>query len=343
MNLENYIDAFALLGEKLRTLPESKVMQHAITEATQKNSWFTRKNVEYAIDVIAHDLTHENLRAWLSKYDFKSTSYAMPKTIAVIMAGNIPLVGFHDFLCVVITGNNILAKLSSSDDILLPAITKLLFEIEPELENRIQFITNQKLTNFDAVVATGSNNTSRYFDYYFGKYAHIIRHNRNSIAILSGNETQQELEGLCDDIFLHFGLGCRSVSKLFVPKEYDFSSLITAAQKYAYLFDHHIYKSNLDYHKALLLLNEIPFVDGCFWMLKKDSTLYSPVSVINYETYETIESISKYTQEHQEDLQCIVSHISSIKNVIPFGCAQKPKFWDYADGKDTIQWICELK
>lgn len=333
MNIEKRINAFVALGKEIKT---SEIIADAIQKSTIKNPWFTTENIQYAIDSIADTLSQSSLTSWVSKYNFTANE---PRTIAVIMAGNIPLVGFNDFLCVLMSGNNIVCKLSSSDDILLPAAAKVLTDIEPEFGKRIIF-SNEKLKDFDAIIATGSNNTQRYFEFYFGKYPHIIRHNRNSIAVLSGNETTEELLGLCDDIFLHFGLGCRSINKLYVPKNYNFNALIEAGKKYSHLFDHHIYKSNLDYHKALLMLNGVKFVDGNFWALKEDISMHSPVSIVNYEYYETTNDIELFIKQNTDNIQCVVG--KNITNCIPFGHTQKPTLTDYADGVDTMQWLSTL-
>lgn len=333
MDIEKRIKAFAELGNALKT---SDIIKSAAAECVIKNPWFITKNVEYSINALADNLTEDNLRKWTEKYNITTAS---PRTIAVIMAGNIPLVGFHDFLCVLMSGHRILCKLSSNDNVLLPAIAKVLTSIDKEFDSLITFVEG-KINNFDAVIATGSNNTSRYFDYYFGKYPHIIRHNRNSIAILSGEENQQKLECLCDDIFLHFGLGCRSVNKLYIPRNYNFDNLIAAGKKYEYLFDHHIYKSNLDYHKALLLLNNVPFVDGVFWMLKEDTSMYSPVSIINFEYYDDINEVKTFIKNNEDNIQCVVA--DGIDNAIAFGEAQKPSLTDYADGVDTMEWLANI-
>ena len=333
MDIEKRIKAFATLGKEIKT---STIMSMAIDEAVMKNPWFTKDNVLYAVNAIADNITETKLQEWVSNYNL---SAIMPKTIAVIMAGNIPLVGFHDFLCVLMSGNRILCKLSSNDNVLLPTITKILISIDKEFESMITF-GEGRISNFDAVIATGSNNTSRYFEYYFGKYPHIIRHNRNSIAILNGSETEEELERLCDDIFLHFGLGCRSVNKLYIPRHYNFDNLISASTKYEYLFNHHIYKSNLDYHKALLLLNGVPFIDGGFWLLKEDATMYSPVSIANFEYYDDINEVKTFIENNSDNIQCVVAN--GIDNAITFGEAQKPTLTDYADRVDTMKWLESL-
>lgn len=334
MTIEQRISAFAQLG---CTLTTDECIAQAIDEATCRNPWFTRQNIEYSISAIASTLNYKNLAEWVQQYNFADST--KHKTVAIIMAGNIPLVGFHDFLCVLMSGNRAMCKLSSNDNVLLPAVAKTLISIEKDFEDMIVFCEN-KMEGFDAVIATGSNNTSRYFEYYFGKYPNIIRHNRNSIAVLHGNESRENLENLCDDIFLHFGLGCRSVNKLYVPAGYNFQTLIEAAQKYSHLFDHHIYHSNFDYHKALLMLNNVPFVDGGFFAMKEDKLMYSPVSIINYEYYDDINSIAEYVRTNSENIQCVISgeEMEGI-NTIYFGKAQTPQLTDYADGIDTMEWL----
>ena len=334
MTIEQRISAFAQLGSMLTT---NEIITQAIDVATHRNPWFTRQNIEYSISAIASTLNCNALAEWMQQYQFADNQN--PKTVAIIMAGNIPLVGFHDFLCVLMSGNKAMCKLSSNDNVLLPAVAKVLISIEKEFDDMIVFCEN-KMDNFDAVIATGSNNTSRYFEYYFGKYPNIIRHNRNSIAILNGNETAKDLENLCDDIFLHFGLGCRSVNKLYIPIGYNFQNLIEAAQKYAYLFDHHIYHSNFDYHKALLMLNNVSFVDGGFFAMKEDKLMYSPVSIINYEYYQNINEIVEYININSDNIQCVVSaNKPDGINTIAFGKAQSPQLTDYADSVDTMEWL----
>lgn len=256
------------------------------------------------------------------------------------MAGNIPLVGFHDLLSVLITGNKALVKLASNDKKILPILIQYLIKIEPEFCNMVEF-TEEKLTNFDAVIATGSNNSARYFEYYFGKYPHIIRKNRNSVAVLTGNETQEELALLGKDIFQYFGLGCRSVSKIFVPRNYNFELFFKAVYPYSNLLDYKKYSNNYDYNKAVYLMSLFPILDNGFLLLKEDFSYTSPIATLFYEYYDSLQELINKLAADKDQLQCIVSN-EMILNSIPFGSTQSPDLWDYADGIDTIDFLLKL-
>ena len=256
------------------------------------------------------------------------------------MAGNIPLVGFHDFISVLISGNKVLGKLSSNDKILLPFLTQKLIEIEPEFKEYIQF-SDKKLENFDAVIATGSNNTSLYFEHYFGKYPNIIRKNRNSVAVLSGEESPTQLEALSKDIFTYFGLGCRNVSKLYLPKEYDFKPFFNAMYSQKDIIHNDKYMNNYDYNKAVYLMGGVNLLDNEFMLLKEDTGFSSPISVVFYEYYNSLQEVEKYLAKNTEKIQCVVS-TSNIENAIPFGKTQSPELWDYADSIDTLEFLLNL-
>lgn len=341
------LQAFTKLGAFLREFCEpnnsekdfwSQKLDEAIIKAEQKNSWFTQDNILYALSSWGELLTTEQIDNWLSNYTFNKTQ--KPKTVAIIMAGNIPLVGFHDFLSVLISGHTVLAKLSSNDSIMLPFVAEFLVHTEPSLKEKIKF-THEKLDNFDAVIATGSNNTSRYFDYYFGKYPNIIRRNRNSIAVLSGNETKEELKALGKDVFQYFGLGCRSVSKLFVPKNYDLKYFYEAIFEYQDVINIHKYANNYDYNKAVFLMSEFKILDNNFLLLKEDDAYASPIGTLYYEFYNTLASLNEKLHQDDSKLQCIVGQ-SEISNSIPFGSTQNPSLNDYADGVDTLQFLLDL-
>lgn len=306
-----------------------------IYRAEQQNGWFTRENILFSLQQWGEALTEENLSEWLSNYDIQPV--AAPKTIGIVMAGNIPLVGFHDFICVLLSGNKVLAKLSSNDKILLPFLTKILIETEPALRDSITFVEG-KMEEFDAVIATGSNNTSRYFEYYFGKKPNIIRKNRNSVAILTGNETKEELMALGEDIFRYYGLGCRNVSKIFVPKDYDFEPFFNAIFEFKDIINEHKYANNYDYNKAVYLMSEFKILDNGFLVLKEDDSLTSPISALFYSYYENESDLRKQLTEMDEQIQCIVS----AKGDVPFGVTQKPKLNDYADGVDTLEFLLHL-
>ena len=298
------------------------------------NGWFTPNQVHFAIESWAEALTEENINLWLSKYDF---STVQPKTIALILAGNIPLVGFHDFLSVVISGHKVLVKTSSNDQKLLPFLAKYLISIHPELENYITF-TEGKMENFDAVIATGSNNTARYFEYYFKDKPSIIRKSRNSVAVLTGNETSDDLANLGEDIFRYFGLGCRNVSKLFVPKGYNFDAFFQAIYEQKDVIYYEKYANNYDYNKAVFLMSNFKLLDNEFLTIKEDTSYASPISSVFYEYYEDVNEIKNRLEIDAEQIQCIVSN-AIIENSIPFGQTQKPKLWDYADNVDTLEFL----
>ena len=253
------------------------------------------------------------------------------------MAGNIPLVGFHDLLCVLITGNKALVKLSSNDQKLIPLLIDFLIDIEPSLKDKVIF-TKEKLDHYDAVIATGSNNTARYFEYYFGKKPNIIRKNRNSVAVLSGKESQEELTALGEDIFRYFGLGCRSVSKIYLPKEYNIDTFFKAMFPYNSIINHHKYANNYDYNKAVYLMSEFKILDNGFLILKEEESFGSPIASLFYEYYEDVSTLKEKLKDNKENLQCIVSS-GFVEDEISFGNTQKPMLNDYADGIDTIAFL----
>jgi len=333
MNLQQRIKAFSKLGKAIIENKE-KLKQG------KQNPWFTENNLEYALSEIGNSLSKENLEKWTEKYpDLQTEKKA--KRIGVITAGNIPLVGFHDFLSVLISGHKFTVKLSSKDDKLMPEIIKLLIKIEPEFKDYI-FISENKLENFDAVIATGSNNSARYFEYYFGKYPHIIRKNRNSIAVLTGNETEKDLQLLADDIFLYFGLGCRSVSKLFLPDGYDLDNIFKNSLKYKDVINHNKYANNYDYNRAIYMMNLVEFKDNGIMLMKEDINMASPVSVVYYEYYSKIETVKQRLEIEKDKIQCVVAENKIIPDAIHFGESQKPQLWDYADNVDTVEFLISL-
>lgn len=333
MTLEQRIKALSALGKRLQTIDKEE-FTYLASRAASENPWFTDKNIRMAWRSVTDMLQEEALRAWVSSYNLDGKG----KTIAIVMAGNIPMVGFHDFLCVLICGHVVKAKLSSKDSVLMRYIAETLIDTEPYFDNKIIFA--DQLKNFDAIIATGSDNTSRYFDYYFGKYPHIIRQNRTSCAILHGNETLAELEALGRDIFSYFGLGCRNVSKLFVPKGYDFASFFESLDPYKEVSDHHKYHNNYDYQKSIMLVNLTPFLDNGFVMLTQSEKLVSPISVVYYEYYEDEEALQAKINSVSNKLQCIVGNVAPAW--IPFGQTQYPSLRDYADNIDTLIFLNAL-
>jgi hypothetical protein len=311
--------------------------ENLIQLSQSHNGWYTPENVYFSIQSWATVLKEENLDQWLAAYNFKEVK---SKNVGLILAGNIPLVGFHDFLSVLISGNNVLVKTSSNDQFLLPFLAKYLIAIEPEFANKITFIEG-KLENFDAVIATGSNNTARYFEYYFKDKPSIIRKNRNSVAVLNGEETKEQLIALGEDIFRYFGLGCRNVSKIFVPKGYSFNAFFEAIFEYQNIIHYEKYANNYDYNKAVFLMSNFKLLDNGFLTIKEDNSYASPISSVFYEFYDSIEDLQIRLQTESEQIQCIVSN-NLVEYSIDFGQTQKPNLWDYADNVDTISFLLTI-
>ena len=342
MNLEERIEIFARLGEILHDAVNKKPglysdrLNTLIERQHLQNEWFTPENVRKGLKAIATELNRDNLVKWTSSYP-ELIEIKNPVRVGVIMAGNIPLVGFYDFLSVLISGNHIIAKTSSKDSELIPYINEILFGLKPEFREKVEF-TDGTLSNFDVVIATGSNNSSRYFEYYFNKYPHIIRKNRTSIAVINGKESVRELKDLASDIFLYFGLGCRNVSKLFVPRGYDLEALIENWTDYSDIIHHRKYANNYDFNKAVYIVNKEKFTDSGYILLKEDKSLLSPVAVLHYEYYDSKENVRQIIGTQKDSIQCIVG-----RDEIPFGHTQTPHPWDYADGIDTIQFLLKKK
>ena len=338
MNLQTRISAFSSLGETLRDALAGKQtgftdrINHLIETQHLKNPWFTPDNVRMAIGAIAGELTRENLSRWCSAYPALDQTIK-PLNAGVVMAGNIPLAGFHDMLCVLISGNRLVARTSTKDNDLIVLFSDMLGKTDPEFSSMIT-ITEGTISGFDVIIATGSDNSSRYFEYYFGKYPHIIRKNRNSIAVLDGSETSAELENLGTDIFSYFGLGCRNVSKLYIPEGYDLQSLINCWEPFSGLINHNKYANNYDYHKAVFLVSKDKFLDTGYLLLKEHPELSSPVAVLYYQTYKSREAFIQISKQNSDRIQCITG-----RNYVPFGKAQMPALWDYADGIDTIEFL----
>ena len=301
------------------------------------NGWFTPEQVKFSVQSWAKALTVDNLNQWLSNYDFSKIE---PKKVGLILAGNIPLVGFHDFISVLISGHDVLVKTSSNDQHLLKFLAKYLIAIQPELNSKITFVEG-KLEGFDAVIATGSNNTARYFEYYFKDKPSIIRKNRNSVAVLDGTETFEDLVGLGEDIFRYFGLGCRNVSKLFVPKDYNFDNFFKAMYEYRDVIKYEKYANNYDYNKAVFLMSNFQLLDNEFLTIKEDTSYASPISSVFYEFYENLEEITTRLNADAEQIQCVVSK-NLIPNSVAFGQTQQPRLWDYADNVDTLAFLNSL-
>ncbi|MBR9914989.1 MAG: acyl-CoA reductase [Algicola sp.] len=352
MELQQRINAFVKLGDFLSQFTTTGITRndqiahndlffdgfnHQISLAHEHNGWFTKENVLFAIEGWSKSLIDKNINKWLLKYDFKKENL---KTIAIIMAGNIPLVGFHDFLSVLISGQKVLVKQSSNDKHLLPFLAKYLEYIEPEFKGRISF-TDEKLTNFDAVIATGSDNTARYFEYYFRDKPSIVRRNRNSVAVITGNESDDELKGLSEDIFRYYGLGCRNVSKLYVPTGYNFERFFKAMYEWNPIIHHAKYANNYDYNKAVYLMSEFNILENGFLMIKEDPNFSSPIATVFYEYYDSQDELKRTINSHDERIQCVVAN-GFIDTEIKFGQTQFPKLWNYADNVDTITFSLKI-
>ena len=356
MTLETKKSVFVELGKFLKQFSEKNTIKKSdvlhndlffddfeklIHLSQSHNGWYTPEQVHFAIQSWAEALTKENIDKWLSAYPLDLFDNKNGKTVALILAGNIPLVGFHDFLSVLITGNKALIKTSSNDQHLLPFLAKYLIAVDESLKDKITFVEG-KLENFDAVIATGSNNTARYFEYYFKDKPSIIRKNRNSAAVLNGKETHEELEALGEDIFRYFGLGCRNVSKLFVPKGYSFDAFFQGIFKYQDVIQYEKYANNYDYNKAVFLMSNFKLLDNGFLTIKEDPSYASPISSVFYEFYDDIEDLKNRLEADAEQIQCIVSS-NLTKSSIPFGQTQNPQLWDYADNVDTITFLLTTK
>ncbi len=306
----------------------------AIAKAETGNTWFTKDNILFSIKEWAKLLTEENLSNWLVQYAIGENK---EKKVALILAGNIPMVGFHDLLTTLLTGNIAIVKLSSKDKFLLTFVADFLIETDGFMRSRIRFVEGL-LTDYDAVIATGSTNTSRYFEYYFSKKPHLIRKNRNSIAVLTGKETKLQLQALGADIFRYYGLGCRNVSKLLVPKAYNFDVFFEAIYSYKDIINQIKYANNYDYNKAVYLMSEFAILDNGFLILKEDTSHTSPIASLFYEYYDSPEALDAYLLNAKEDLQCIVSDNVALQE-IPFGTSQMPQLNEYADGVDTVEFL----
>lgn len=334
LSLKDRIGLFAELGDRLSNEDELKDWAR---DAYNQNNWFNEENVLSAVNGIRVMLSSDNLRAWLERYKIDELN---PKKVGIIAAGNIPLVGFHDILCVLITGHIAVIKASSQDSILIKRILNKLTELEPSFLDQIVYA--DQLKNIDAVIATGSDNSSRYFEYYFSKMPHIIRKNRVSVAVINGSESEAELASLGRDILDYYGLGCRNVSKLYVPEDYIFNFFFESIEKYSSKINHHKYRNNYDYNRTVYMLNKVVHLDNGFLLLTENKELASPISVLYFERYESMDKLKVELEARKEKLQVIVSQDGTFPNSLPFGTAQCPMPWDYADGVDTIKFLLSL-
>lgn len=335
MNLQQRIQAFHQLGQVLQIMPPDKMEAWSFA-AKSENPWFTPDSVKKAINGIALFLNEMVLLNWTKSYSIDTVN---EKRISIVMAGNIPMVGFHDLLCVLISGHHAVIKLSSKDSVLIKNILQELKNIAPHFAGQYSFVDGP-MKNFDAVIATGSDNSARYFHHYFGKYANIIRKNRTSCAVLTGKESKEDISKLGEDIFSYFGLGCRNVSKLFIPKGFEIPLLLDQWKKYEDVIHHHKYNNNYDYQKAILLVNQVPHLDTGYLLLQESDRLVSPISVLYYQYYNSEDDLINTIIQEREKLQCIVGNEAFC--TVPFGQTQLPGLTDYADDIDTLAFLSKL-
>jgi hypothetical protein len=333
MELKDRITAFASLGDVLKNLSETELAAWS-AQAFYQNQWFDETSVRTAIKGIGKFLEKDALTRWVADYNLENVK---PVKVGVVMAGNIPLAGFHDFLSVLISGHYLLVKKSSQDSILLDKIADELKEIAPDLYSRITF--SERLNDADAVIATGSDNTSRYFEYYFASKPHIIRKNRTSVAVIRGDESEQEITELGKDVFTYFGLGCRNVSKVFLPEGFNPAKILDAFQPFHKVVDFHKYANNYDYNRSIYLLKSIPFLDSGYLCFKEDELLVSSIAVLYYQFYKDQNDLNALLKKDEEKLQCIVSAGGWFDGSVPFGNAQFPELTDYADKVDTLRFL----
>lgn len=302
-------------------------------KAESNNAWFSRKMIRLSMESWAKNLSEDNIDKWMSKYDVPSS---INKNVLIICAGNLPLVGFHDIVCCILLNINTQVKLSKNDNVLIPAILNVLYLFDSELQDRIK-ICNEKPDNYNYVIATGSNNSNRYFEYYFGKFPHIFRKNRTSIAVVHSEISNGQLKSLSHDMLQYYGLGCRSVTKLYLPEKFSLDRIYNSVFNYKDLINHNKYMNNYDYNRSIFLLGKKLFFDNGFLILKEDKSLFSPISVVNFEYYSSMETLEKELNVLSNEIQCRVG-----EGGIPFGTAQKPELWDYADGVDTIDFLTKI-
>ncbi len=340
MTIEHKISTLGLWSEQIELrirnyelgIEKENDFSDAILRTYQFNKWFTEENVLLALKNICDEfLAKEKLEKWIQKYSPVTTQQS--QTVGITMAGNLPLVGFHDLLCVLMSNHKALIKQSSKDNILLPYLLEILFQIEPQFKKQVAF--SDMLKGCDAYIATGSNNSSRYFEYYFGKYPHIIRKNRTSIALLNGTESDEDLLNLGKDIFTYFGMGCRNVGKILITPNVDLQRLLKVFEHFNYLANHDKYKNNFDYQLTILLMNKTPCLANDCLILTENKNLHSPLAVLYYEVVDNLKAAIQAIS--QDDLQCIVG-----KDFIPFGQSQTPSLSDYADNIDTMKWLLGL-
>jgi hypothetical protein len=345
MTLSERINAFVLLGEQIKQIVQETgnegTKSYLCQIARHQNGWFDEDNVARALEGLSFYLDKKLFTDWVAAYQLPEVRKTPEKKIGVVMAGNIPLVGIHDLLCVLVSGHILLAKLSAQDTVLMKAIVKMLLDIAPQFADKIQFV--DMLKEADAFIATGSDNSARYFQYYFSKKPNIVRHNRVSIGVMRGDETQDSLKKLTDDILSYYGLGCRNVSKVYLPVGADIQHLLKASEEMAQKArENHKYSNNYDYNKSIYLVNGVPHLDNGGLLAKQTQEIVSPISVIYYEYYTDLNDLAIKLQFLYNKIQCIVSEDGWYEGSVPFGKAQLPTLNDYADGVDTMLFLKEI-
>jgi hypothetical protein len=354
-NLEHIKSVFVQLGRSLGTISREKEWpgfgsglskqefedwQTLINTLQHNNGWFTPENVRRALRGWSEMLSEKEFDKWLSAYQESiETTSGKTKKVGIVMAGNIPMVGFHDLLCVLVAGQKALVKLSSDDQLLIPAVIKLLTGLDESFEQQVAFLP--RISGAHAYIATGSNNTARYFEHYFSAYPHIIRANRNSLAVVDENTTDEELAALGDDIFTYFGLGCRNVTRVLFPEGFDIDRFFKAIYPFHDIINHHKYANNYDYHKALFLLNREELLDNGFLLLRPEAAMHSPLGTLNYGFYQNKEEVIAEIERLNKEIQCVVSNSHWLKDTIKPGHSQSTQLWDYADGVDTMKFLLE--
>ena len=329
---------------ELRSLNERhyEAFEELIRSEHIYNAWFTEENIRLALGGIAFMLNYADLEKWMKGYPELPVNEKNQRKVGVLMAGNIPLVGFHDFLAVLASGHHFHGKLSSKDDRLMKYVADMVISMDTRLQKRIHF-TEDYLANIDAIIATGSTNSSRYFEYYFRNIPHIIRKNRNAVAVITGEESGEELQAIGKDIFTYFGLGCRNVTKIFIPENYKVERLLEAFESFTYLSEHHKYTNNLEYHRAVFLMNLIPFLDNGIVLFREEKEkIASPVGVVFFEKYSELEKVEGQLEALREDIQCVITTAVEIKGSVHPGESQRPRLWEYADGIDTMKFLTDL-
>ena len=331
MNLQARIKGFVTLGQQLSDTNNALLIE-AKSAAYQQNAWFLPTFIDQAIEQIREQFLQQTaLEEWTALYPSIADQSTHIK-VGIVMAGNIPLVGFHDLLSTLIAGHTAVVKRSSKDQVLMDFIIASLIKINPAFE--AQILVQEQLKNCDAYIATGGNTAGNYFEYYFGKFPHIIRKNKTSIAILDGTETLAELAALADDCMLYYGMGCRNVTQIWVPEGYDFIPFLNALKKYNYLQDQHKYKHNYDYQLALLMMRKQLYMDSGGVLMSENPSPFAAISQIHYQQY----PLGSSPALNLDEIQCVVG-----KNQLPFGSLQKPLLAQYADGVNSLAFLSSLK